>query len=556
MKRSAKAVIMKAAVAAAAVLLLAVLSYRPAPLWSDDYHYLLLAKSIAANSGYLNIYEPDTPPHTQYPPAYPAILAVVSSVTGENYHAFKFVSVAFAAWAAAMTVIFLAQSGSAASALAATLCMALTATAIHFSGSVLSEPAFCAILMTALAILGAFPETISGRRFVAGAILAASLFLIRSAGLFVIMALVIYLLMRKAFARAVLFTFIAVIIAAPWIIHSDKNQSGVSGSYKHQILLNDPYNYDEGLVTPAGLAVRAAKNTITVALFEIPQLIVPPAGQIEKYIDGYSLQHNLRLTEVPSAAVRQKNFAIVSGIALLAVLSLSIMLFLIRSILRRGLSFEIVLLIVYSGLTMLWPSYWLDIRLFLPLFGIFWWLVLEGITTYSKGCEKRAAIIRIAFVALMVTSAMPAAAQRIRANTGNHGELATFARNMKPDTGFFEAVEWLRGNTPPDSLVASREPAVVFYHSSRQGRFYPFSEHDGVMCDYFLDGNYSYVINDTAGTRWQSNLGSGKKFLTPFIMRHGNSLQKVFSAADRTADIYRIDHTALEKECKSSSPQD
>jgi len=44
-------------------------------LGGDNAHYLLLAKALAQGRGYVDLYLPDHPPHTKYPPLFPLLLA-------------------------------------------------------------------------------------------------------------------------------------------------------------------------------------------------------------------------------------------------------------------------------------------------------------------------------------------------------------------------------------------------------------------------------------------------------------------------------------------------
>ena len=58
-------------------LLLALLAFDPTPFTGgDNAGYIALARSLLEHGAYVDLYDPATPPHTQYPPVFPAVLAV------------------------------------------------------------------------------------------------------------------------------------------------------------------------------------------------------------------------------------------------------------------------------------------------------------------------------------------------------------------------------------------------------------------------------------------------------------------------------------------------
>ena len=55
----------------------------------DNAHYLLLAKALAEGKGYRDIFRPDAPPHTLYPPLFPLMLAGVIALRGIDMYLMK-----------------------------------------------------------------------------------------------------------------------------------------------------------------------------------------------------------------------------------------------------------------------------------------------------------------------------------------------------------------------------------------------------------------------------------------------------------------------------------
>lgn len=77
----------------------------------DNATYLCLAKSLLAGDGYKDIYMPEEPPHTQYPPGYPLLLAGIMLFTGDNLFLLKMFSVLLFLGSLLIFFAFLKQRG-------------------------------------------------------------------------------------------------------------------------------------------------------------------------------------------------------------------------------------------------------------------------------------------------------------------------------------------------------------------------------------------------------------------------------------------------------------
>ena len=70
---------------------------------NDDATYVLLSRSLREGA-YSSIHLVGAPVHTKYPPVFPALLAVVSTVFGESIDAFTAMNIALAA--ASLALVF------------------------------------------------------------------------------------------------------------------------------------------------------------------------------------------------------------------------------------------------------------------------------------------------------------------------------------------------------------------------------------------------------------------------------------------------------------------
>ncbi|HEY0809208.1 MAG TPA: hypothetical protein VGD49_03565, partial [Longimicrobiales bacterium] len=97
--------------AAALVLLHILLAYlviEPAPhTGGDNAGYLTLAKSLLERHTYQDLYDPGEPLHTQYPPVFPAILALASLVGLKSWMQLKYLTIAFSALGVGFTYLWI-----------------------------------------------------------------------------------------------------------------------------------------------------------------------------------------------------------------------------------------------------------------------------------------------------------------------------------------------------------------------------------------------------------------------------------------------------------------
>jgi Dolichyl-phosphate-mannose-protein mannosyltransferase len=191
----------------------------------EDAECLITAKAIAAGHGYL-IESPPTPmPQTNYPPLFPAVLALFTLISGQTQW-LKFLPLACAAgWLLLTRGLLLKMGASRNSALLLVGLTAASPTVVFLSTNLLPETLF-ALLATA-ALLALFEE----RALLAG-ILAALATLTRTAGVALIVACIFTLVARRRFRNAAIFATVAMVMVAPWfgrsLAHMTHNSSWVA----------------------------------------------------------------------------------------------------------------------------------------------------------------------------------------------------------------------------------------------------------------------------------------------------------------------------------------
>jgi len=199
-------------------------------LFSDDVMYIGAAESLAHNATYRESALPGDPWQTKYPPGYPLMLAAILkwNPAARNFwimvHSWVWIAVAsFAlAWAmrqASLTPVQAAIVG----ALWAANPFGANAAVMAFA-----EAPFCAVLFLALGLAQRLDKAATWKAVLVGLLMGISC-LIRSAGIFAIFGLVVWLLWRRSLKTAFWFGISASILPAIWMLWSHAHMPATSG---------------------------------------------------------------------------------------------------------------------------------------------------------------------------------------------------------------------------------------------------------------------------------------------------------------------------------------
>jgi len=175
----------------------------------DDAGYLITAKAIATGHGYTIDSLPAPIPQTNYPPLFPAVLALFTFISVQAQW-LKLLPLACAAgWLALTRRLLLKMGASRNSALLLVGLTAASPTVVFLSTNLLPESLFALLATAALLTL------LEGRAFLAG-ILAGLAALTRTAGVALIVACILTLVARRRFRGAAIFATVAMVMVAPW----------------------------------------------------------------------------------------------------------------------------------------------------------------------------------------------------------------------------------------------------------------------------------------------------------------------------------------------------
>lgn len=182
---------------------------------NDDAIYVMLSQALRAGS-YREIYHVGTPYHTQYPPGWPAVLAVVGWLSGDRIQASLAVATLLVTVGLALYFDAVRRRWPAWLAVLLLGYVAVSPNALRMGGRLMSEAAFFCCSMLALWSL-AVAEPSRRRQVLATAASILAAFM-RSAGITVIAALFLWHVVRRQWRAAALHAAVAAATFGPWLV--------------------------------------------------------------------------------------------------------------------------------------------------------------------------------------------------------------------------------------------------------------------------------------------------------------------------------------------------
>jgi hypothetical protein len=392
----------------------------------DDAFYLWLARALRQGT-YREIHRFDQPIHSQYPPGYPALLAL-----GGDYTQTTDLAIAIGVVAAALTLCLLYDLARRLTdkrwALVALALASFNSLTIARNTGVFAEATFTALATLAVWCAVRRPETTWSVLGSAAAALAAVL--VRQVGITIVAAILVAWIWDRRYRRALVGVVSSARIFGPWVAWSFlAPRPAIDRSYVQQIA----YAVSTERYVPLRSFFKAAKGFVTkgfAVLMHTPTV-------------GGTILDNLYWSSL---------------ILLLLVIGLVISARVARPI---GLTF-----VCYMLLVAVWPYH--PVRFLLPLIPVM--LVL-----LCLGAKRLVEIPRLRWtVALLALSALAILGFEIREDvrlvrhgtTCRAGDLTRCYHDRA--AAFFEMASWAKANLPPDAVVATVKEATFAYYADRK----------------------------------------------------------------------------------------
>src|SRR5215468_490538 len=523
MSRSARAL----SIAALFVLSVAIWLPRlrgPIDLRWDGGTYYVLGTSLAGGRGYRLLNEPGEIEAVQYPPLLPAIVAVHQWTLGSsdpmivgNWLRLTFF-VMFLVSVLATYALLERDLPPACALMAVLMCV------LHLFSMFLSELLFAELPFLLVSLLFVLWSGMGGSRerpFLSG-LCAALAYLLRTAGVALLLAWVGESLLRRNFRRAAVQTAIALVPIVGWQAYIAGVQAGRSYAtpaypyqraeyvfynvtYASNLSLRDPFRPELGKASFRDLGVRVARN-----LTRLPESI----GEAVSADKGD--WHNL-LARLPGAQLRGVTY--VRSWAVSAALTGLGMLVLVGVAIQLGGSGRLMGLYVlaYCGTVCLtpWPAqwrrYWFPLAplLVLALVQCLLWIGRRVIPTASdpgRLVARMLPVVVVAGVLVVELFTVLHAYHTIRGDAVLHDQRGSSVRFSlfwygQPDRERDAALELLHGRGRPGDVVANAMPHWAHLLTGMKTVVPPF-EQDPVRAEVLLDSvPIRYIVMDPDTTR-------------------------------------------------------
>lgn len=194
----------------------------------DDADYMLLARSLR-DLRYDDLFYVSPVPHAQYPPGFPALLAVWGSLAGESIRSYVVLNLVLGASALLLAYALIRRWAGRPIALMCVFVLAVNPHLVHLAGSVLSDAPFLLLLCAVLWLADARDP--HPRRLIAAAVVAGAATFVRTIGLVLLLGLILHSLLERRFRVAALQILVGIGPLTIWGVRTQRAAADAVQTY-------------------------------------------------------------------------------------------------------------------------------------------------------------------------------------------------------------------------------------------------------------------------------------------------------------------------------------
>jgi len=421
----------------------------------DNAVYVNLAQAIANGKGYRDLYLPDEPLHTHYPFGFPLLLSFFILLFGPNTIILKLVMLLIGLG----SVCFMYKTGELLLKDRINIVMPYFVSLpvfIKYNHWILSEMPF---LFFSLGALYFFMKACEGKTifYYISFIFATYSFFIRTAGITLIVSLMVFLILKRQYKCLIICLLIFLAVFIPWQIRMLSTSGSVT--YIDQLLAMDPFDPALRRIGILDFLARVCNNFIFYFFLIIPKAML--------------------------SVIQSKTLVSIIGFLFMPLIVIGFIIRMKRfSILE--LYFMLSLLLIF-----IWPQLWSSERYVFPimpfilmyLFIALYWLshkitlkfIVPGVVTV---------VVLLNIIAISIYS------------IGNVANNIDYIKGDKwagytPDfRHFFETIEWTKDNVPEGKIIMARKPEFVYLLAKHKSFIYPHTSDYYKLKDAVLRSDY------------------------------------------------------------------
>lgn len=466
--------------AAAGVAALAIYALRldhAAGLIVDDAWYMVLAKALAQGDGYKLISAAGGAILPAVPPGFPMLLAPVfwlGPSFPDNIAWLKGVSIVAMVATGPASYWYFVRHRKLRPSLAAILSFAVvTMPAFVFlaTSTVMADCVFTlAQVVTVVWLERGARHDQSAKSVVVAGVLAAATFLIRTAGVALIVAGVAYLIKERLWMRAAVFAAVVAVCVTPWLLYAQAHQPtpeqrlahGGAIAYSYAELLSMSHTGDPASprVSAASLADRVVRNAVNILGRDLGAIVMPglyrgpdESGQEVISVGG---SEGTQVSGMGGArAIMAVSFAI-SAIILIGFAGLA----------RSGVTVaELLVPIALAMILLVGAQSYRYVLPLAPFLLLYFWRGADAtcalVVRAVWASTPRARAGRVVLLAIVGLNLIDHAIYIRIKNTTSSSEWVQLARETD------EVLVWMNQNLHDTAAVASTNPGLVFLRTGR-----------------------------------------------------------------------------------------
>ena len=433
----------------------------------DNALYWSLAQSLAEGRGYRNLVAPGAPFETSVPWGYPALLAIPVWL-GASYAQAKALSLLCMVGAVGAFWGFLRRLLPAQQGLAALvgLLLVIDHRVLGYGASTLSEAPYLLFSMAALWTFEARSD--QGRGIALPALLAGCAYLIRPAGVSLILGLLFLLALTRRWKDLAVATGVIGLVAGSWHLWAALAPSDAENLYLGYLLKKSKFQADDSVVSPLGMLSRIGGNAAAYTTDIMSRFVL--GRTIPKHGMGPQAPLFLLALAVGWAAGWKKPRLVHLYLPLYVGVLLA---WLPESVNARyfAVGFPLMMALAVVGL---WRI------------GLHWsravasWLVVLSVTTMV--------IFRFDHLGGEVGWAF-----NLRARIAAGEPLARYPEEY---CSFVDLVTWLGDHSEPGAVVVARKPRLAWYYSGHPAIRVPNGEDPDTLMDWLDEHHADYLVID------------------------------------------------------------
>ncbi|MCB0180861.1 MAG: hypothetical protein KDI62_21705 [Anaerolineae bacterium] len=501
-------VLLLALVTVSAVICLMRFNSIPVGAFFDDVHYIVLAESLSAGTGYRLVNMPGAPVEDAFPPGWPLLLTPLVTLFPENYTVLKLLSLLF--WLASIPLMYwlFKTRLQPIYTLAIVALAAVNPSLVGMTGTVMSEAAYIFFSLMTLVLFEWWQQQERNQSVGLLILIGLTVFytvMVRTIGISLLGALLLYLMFKyRRFAISMVGLLLLVLGPIAWFNYQNGG-----------VLIFSPLYYEHLIYVGANLAEYAQfwKYGSFISVEVASGALIPVLGT----------------NFVSKMTTSGLNYGL--GVALLAC---TIWGYFVS--LRR---FKVMDLYVtlYFGILYLWVVYTSgtshQTRLVIPMIPFLYFYLVQatswGMNRFGASFPNYKSVVVVGLTCLIMLISL----------AFNYYELTSTIDNrvVTPSVGNL----WLRQNTPPEAIVLSFDGISDYLYSHRRTKYFGPGITD--LEQHVADNNIDYILIQPRLLEW----GKGEQYdnyvtstLLPYLISHPTKFKLVYENSVHHVMIFQV----------------